>query len=65
MKPQTLHKKVDPHEEAEAWILNHAHILLPLCFVILMILFVGLCFALVGASASDSGIQYNHFVDVI
>ena len=47
------------------WALKHAHIILPLAFIMLLFLFVAVCFALVGVSATDSGVQYNHFQDVI
>jgi len=65
MKPARLHKQVAPEEEIEAWILAHAHIFLPVCFIILLLLCIWLCFAFVGASATDSGLTYNHLMDVI
>ena len=52
-------------ELIEAWVLAHANILMPLCMVILIALCVMLCYALVGASAVESGNLYNHMGDVI
>ena len=49
----------------EVWVLRHAHILLPICLIILMILFVFVCYLIIGVSATDSGLQYNHLQDVI
>ena len=65
MKPARLHKQVTPEEEIEAWILSHAYIFLPVCVIILLLLFVILCYTLCGLSATDSGMTYNHLMDVI
>ena len=64
MTPARLHKKPEEND-VEAWILNHAYIFVPICFVILFILFVCLCFAITGVSATESGNVYNHLGDVI
>jgi putative effector of murein hydrolase LrgA (UPF0299 family) len=61
--PARLHKKEE--KNMEAWILSHAYIFLPLCIIILLILFVWLCFAVTGVSAVESGTVYNHMMDVI
>ena len=45
--------------------LRYAHIILPLFLIILMVLFVFLCYTVVGGSATDSGLTYNHLQDVI
>ena len=63
--PVRLHKKQSKEDMIEAWILNHANIFLPLCIIVLLVLFVCLMYALVGVSAVESGVQYNHLVDVI
>ena len=70
--PVRLHKKADDKfnsslllDKIEAWCLNHASFCLLVLFVSLSLLFAVLCFALVGVSATDSGIQYNHLMDVI
>lgn len=60
-----LRKKQSKGVMIETWLLNHANIILPLCFIVLMFLFVALAFALVGVSATDSGLQYNHLGDMI
>lgn len=52
-------------EKIESWAIAHATIILMVCFAMLIALFVVLIFALTGVSATDSGIQYNHFQDVI
>ena len=49
----------------EAWMLRHTSFCLLVLFVVLSLLFALLCFVLVGVSATDSGITYNHFKDVI
>lgn len=60
-----LEKQMSVEEKIDEWALAHAHIILPLCFIVLIILFVVLCFAICGVSATDSGVQYNHLQDVI
>ena len=67
MTPARLNKKVNVtyEEKVEEWVLDHAHIFLPLCFIILIVLLTALCYALVGVSATDSGNVYNHMMDVI
>ena len=62
--PVRLHKKPEK-KGVEEWILDHSYIFLPICFVILFILLVGLCFAITGVSATESGNVYNHLGDVI
>ena len=47
------------------WAMRYAHIILPILLITLMILFVLLCYAIIGVSATDSGLQYNHLQDVI
>ena len=49
----------------EAWMLNHATLCLFVLFSVLMALFVVLMFAIVGVSATDSGVQYNAFDRII
>ena len=63
--PKTLYKKETPEEKIDNFVLSNAHIFLPLCFIVLMILLIALCYALVGVSATDSGMVYNHMMDVI
>ena len=65
MAPVRLQKRNVEENKVEAWILNHAHIFLPLAVIILMILIVLLVYAVCGGSATESGLMYNHFQDVI
>ena len=70
-KPVRLHKTTTndnkPHinEWLEALILRHAPLLFVLAIVILLALFVTLCFAICGVSATESGVQYNQFNKII
>jgi putative effector of murein hydrolase LrgA (UPF0299 family) len=67
-KPVRLHKQNSKSsflEMAEKCIMSNVHIILPICIIIMLILFALLCFAIVGVSATDSGLNYNHFQDVI
>lgn len=70
MSPADLHRatpneKIYLKKEIEAYLIKYAHILIPILFVIMLTLFVMLCFALVGVSAVESGTTYNHIKDVI
>ena len=49
----------------EVWLLNHAHIFLPLAIIILIALIIALIYAMTGVAAVESGNYYNHFQDVI
>ena len=73
-KPVRLHKqpedKVSPflnkiEMKIEDWVWKHAHILLPIFIIILMFLFVAICYVIIGVSATDSGVQYNQFERII
>ena len=63
--PARLAKKKTFMEKVDDFALTYAHIILPLAILILLSLFVMLCFAMVGVSATESGVKYNHFQDVI
>lgn len=63
--PVRLNKKISKEDEIESWVLSHAHIFLPLCIILLLILFVALMYAVVGVSAVESGNYYNQFDKVI
>ena len=65
MKPARLDKKTTPEEKLEAFLLGNAHIFIPIIIIIGMILFAALCYAIVGVSATESGVKYNHIMDVI
>ena len=49
----------------EAWCSRHASFCLLICLIIFSILFVALMYALIGVSAVESGIQYNHIENII
>ena len=49
----------------EAWVLTHATLVLLVSICLLMALFVTLIFVMTGVSATESGVQYNHFGDII
>ena len=52
-------------DKVEAWVNHHAFFCLFVLFAVLISLFVTLIFVLTGVSATDSGMTYNHFMDVI
>lgn len=62
MKPARLHKEVSWMDRIGDWAIAHAPILMPLAIVTLLALFVGLCFAIVGVSAVESGGLRNFLV---
>ena len=47
-------------EKLEAFILSHASFFLIISVIVLMALFIALCYALVGVSATESGAVYNN-----
>ena len=47
------------------WALNHAHILLPISIIIALCLFIALCYAIVGVSATESGSVYNQLEKIV
>ena len=51
--------------KVEAWVLSHATLCLFVLMAILIALFVVLMFAIVGISATDSGVQYNQFNNIV
>ena len=61
--PVRLNKKEDDKFDIELWILNHAHIFLPLAIIILFALIIALIYVMTGVSAV--GNYYNHLKDVI
>jgi hypothetical protein len=52
-------------DKVEAWALSHATLILFIAMAFLIALFTVLMFAIVGVSATESGVQYNHLGDVI
>ena len=66
MAPVRLGKKEESNSSLMArideWALNHAHILLPISIVIALCLFIALCYAIVGVSATESGMLRNYLI---
>ena len=69
MAPVRLGKKEESNSSLMArideWALNHAHILLPISIIIALCLFIALCYAIVGVSATESGSVYNQLQRII
>ena len=69
MAPVRLGKKEESNSSLMArideWALNHAHILLPISIIIALCLFIALCYAIVGVSATESGSVYNQLENII
>ena len=68
--PARLHKKeegtlMDLHKKMEGILLRYGHILIPLIVILALIGFVALCFLICGASATESGLQYNQMENII
>ena len=68
MAPVRLGKKEESNSSLMAriddWALNHAHILLPISIIIALCLFIALCYAIVGVSATESGLVYNQLENI-
>jgi hypothetical protein len=80
MTPARLHRKEDKRissvnkvshigemvsEHIEAWVQTHALLCLIVLSCLLMALFVTLIFAITGVSATESGVQYNQFQNIV
>ena len=69
MAPVRLGKKEESNSSVMAriddWALNHAHILLPISIIIALCLFIALCYAIVGVSATESGSVYNQLEKIV
>ena len=67
-KPARLDKVDDSYylsDRIDAWCSRHFLFCLTIALILFSILFVALCFAVVGASATDSGLQYNQLNNII
>ena len=72
-QPARLGKKEDTSSsvydfimhKVEAWVLSHATLCLIVLMSLLIALFVVVIFAIVGVSATDSGVQYNQFQNIV
>ena len=49
----------------EKWAFKYAHIILPLFIILGLLLFVVICYWICGVSATESGVQYNQFKNII
>ena len=52
-------------DSIERFVLNHATFFLALAIVLMLAVFITFCVMICGASATDSGLQYNQFDNVI
>lgn len=57
--------KEDHYRTLNCWVQRNFYIIALAAIIILLITFVVVCFALVGVSATESGIQYNQFNNII
>ena len=64
-RPVRLGKKMTLQEQVNEWAWRNLHIILPILFIMLIILFVLVCYAIVGVSATDSGVTYNSMEKII
>ena len=49
----------------ESYIARHFYLIMVLFMLILLVVFITVCFAIVGASATDSGVTYNAMERII
>lgn len=52
-------------DSIEAWVNTHASLCLIILFAFLIALFVVLIFTLTGVSATESGVVYNQFSNIV
>lgn len=64
-RPVRLGKKMTLQDKINDWAWKNMHIILPILFIMLIILFVLVCYAIVGVSATDSGVTYNSMEKII
>lgn len=55
----------DSSSKIEAWCNNHVSFLLLVSIIIFSLLFVALCYAIIGVSATESGTVYNQFNRIV
>ena len=58
-------KKQSIGERANAFFDKYAYVFLIICFIVLAVLLVILIYTLVGVSATESGVVYNHMDKII
>ena len=47
------------------WVYRNFGIIALVAIILLFIIFVWVCFTIVGFSGTESGLQYNHFQDIV
>ena len=62
-RPQ--HNRWTISNKIEAYIARHFYLIMVLFMLILLVVFITVCFAIVGASATDSGVTYNAMERII
>ena len=75
MTPARLEKQPEPNHfdrflqhilsRVEAWCIKHALFFFTIFIILSLLLFVVLIYALVGVSATESGVVYNQFNNII
>lgn len=66
-RPVRLNKQTEYtlSDKIDAWCSRHITFCLAVALIIFSVLFVALCYAVVGVSATESGVQYNQFNNII
>ena len=52
-------------DKVDAWCTRHITFCLAVALIIFSVLFVALCYAVVGPSGTESGLQYNQINNII
>ena len=66
-QPVRLGKEVNMslQDKIEQFVLDHAMFFIILAIVLMLALFITICVMMCGASATESGLQYNQFENII
>ena len=66
-KPVRLAKQTEYRlsDKIDAWCSRHFMLCLTIALIIFSILFVALCYAIIGPSGTESGLQYNQINNII
>ena len=64
-KEDNVSPLINLNRKLEAFILSHASFFLSIFIIIGLILFVVLCYAIIGVSATESGTVYNQMRNII
>lgn len=57
--------KEDRIRTLNCWVQRNFYIIALATMIILLVVFIFVCFAIVGVSATESGVQYNQFNNII